>query len=66
MDDQCWFHGEEPIPDGCYKVCYECGHAFATAEDLLEAERQICAQVGTTPVEKAEDVEICPLCTHSF
>lgn len=66
MSDECWFHGEEPIPPGCYKVCGECWHAFATAEDLLEAEREICARMGLTPAESAEDVVICPLCTHDF
>jgi hypothetical protein len=65
-EDQCWLHGEEPIPRGCYRVCGECGHAFATAGELLDAERRICAEMGFTGAESAEDVVVCPLCTHDF
>lgn len=36
--DACYFHGHEPIPPNCYRVCVECGHAYATPEALLEAE----------------------------
>lgn len=66
MSEECWFHGHEPIPADCYRVCLECWHAFATEEDLLAAEREICARMGIAPAEKAEDVWICPLCTHNF
>jgi hypothetical protein len=66
VDDECWFHGAEPIPHGCYRVCFECGHAFATAQELLDAERKICREMGIRPSESAEDVDVCPLCTHSF
>lgn len=66
MDDRCWFHGDEPIPRGCYRVCLECGHAFVTAADLLEAERKICVAMELKPADSAEDVAVCPLCTHDF
>ncbi len=37
LDEYCAVHGYEPIPPGAYRVCGECYHAYATADELVEA-----------------------------
>lgn len=38
-DPGCHFHGDEPVPADCYRLCVECGHAFTAAELLAEHNR---------------------------
>jgi hypothetical protein len=64
--DECFFHGHEPIPDGCYTVCGECWHAYVTEEELLEADAVAAEQVGAPPAAKASEVTFCPLCLHDL
>lgn len=40
-DPGCYFHGDEPIPPDCFRVCGECGHAFTAAELLTEHNRVV-------------------------
>jgi hypothetical protein len=80
--DTCWFHGFEPLPPHCFRVCGECGHAYATAEDLLAVEHAEVARINASasgnaalglepwepllPHKRAEDIPFCPLCTHDW
>lgn len=80
--DTCWFHGFEPIPPHCFRVCGECGHAYATAEDLLAVEHEAVARTNALwrvdeapelppfkpllPHERVEDITFCPMCTHDW
>lgn len=57
----CYLHGLEPIPDGAYLVCHECGHCFDTREDL---ERLALSEVNYTG--DVDELRFCPLCTHNF
>lgn len=60
----CWFHGDEPIPDGAYLVCGECGHCYVTAADLIEAERRLYPDLPART--SAAQMWSCPLCAHDF
>lgn len=72
--DRCFFHGVEPVPNDCYRVCGECGHAFVTAEALLQAEHDVVEEINrasltdwrAVPSENADDIHFCPLCTHDW
>lgn len=70
VDDQhCWHHGYEPIPDGAYRVCVECGHCFVTEQDLIDADRAWFTDVeprDRPPVRAGAEVYACPLCAHDF
>jgi hypothetical protein len=65
-DPGCFFHGEEPIPEGAYRVCGECWHCYNTPEDLLAEDAKMAQQYGFTPVSDPEQVPFCPLCTHDW
>lgn len=60
--DNCAIHGPEPIPDPCFRVCRECGHAFETEEDLIQAE--LSEWPGDRPV--VEEIYSCPYCSHDW
>ena len=60
INDLCWFHGYEPIPDDCHIVCLECSHAW-TREALEEAD----AEKRGYRIN-ADDISFCPLCIHDF
>lgn len=66
VDDWCAIHGVEPVPQGCYLVCPECWHAYATEEELLAAHREVEREFGLRPVACAADVVVCPLCSHDL
>ncbi|WP_158881907.1 hypothetical protein [Amycolatopsis anabasis] len=66
MNDECFFHGHEPLPENYYRVCGECGHVFATADELLRREREIANEVGFQPETDPDRVYVCPLCAHDF
>ena len=59
---ECWWHGEEVIPEDVYRVCMECGHAW-TLEALEAADAERYPDMGRRP---AEDIFSCPLCVHDF
>lgn len=63
MSDNCFWHGDEPVPANAFRVCFECGHAWPTLEDFV-------ADVHRTVVLKAENnpeqLPFCPLCAHDF
>lgn len=65
--DFCAIHGYEPMPRNPYRICGECFHAFATAEELV-IQDQLARQHHGIPnnPEKPENVTICPVCTHDF
>ncbi|SET49417.1 hypothetical protein [Nonomuraea wenchangensis] len=78
----CGAHDVDEPREGVFKVCLECGHAFATPSDLLAAynsERRRMAEAeldgpdgtdyGTpalVPVTDVRQVEFCPCCAHDF
>lgn len=43
-DPGCWFHGKEPVPPNCFRLCLECGHAF-TAAGLLAEHNRVLARL---------------------
>lgn len=75
-NDYCALHGYEPIPPNVFRVCGECHHAYATAEDLLAADREITDELrqhnpGYDTAEWSyathpDQVHCCPLCCHDF
>lgn len=64
----CFWHGREPIPEGAYLVCAECGHCWPTEADLLADMQRVMMEthVGVTAPMSGEDVFFCPLCAHDF
>jgi len=68
-DPGCYFHGEEPIPEGAYRVCGECWHCYPTEKDLLDTYNTELARVNQepdSPVTNPDDIYFCPLCTHDW
>lgn len=72
-NDRCAIHGHEPIPANCYRVCGECWHAYATADELIEADYAVRLDLAEADgladlVERRDPdlIHICPLCTHDF
>lgn len=70
----CYFHGHEPMPIDCFRICFECKHAWS-AEELLDAHNSILREIATADgwlsdlprdVTDPDQVTICPLCTHDF
>lgn len=66
MTDRCAIHGHEPVPPRYHLLCGECGHVFVSALDLLVAHNDRCAEVGAPGAVTADDVAVCPLCTHDL
>ena len=63
----CFWHGEEPIPDGAYLVCGECWHCYVTPADLVAAVATVRAELGLPAwAGDADAVAFCPLCAHDF
>lgn len=62
----CTYHNkyEENIPGAPH--CFECGHQFMSDQDLLHLDTAIRLQFGDTPLETADEVFTCPLCTHDL
>jgi hypothetical protein len=66
-DPGCFWHGAEPIPAGAYRVCGECWHCWPTPDDLLRDVLRIYAEIGLqSPPDDADQVWVCPLCSHDF
>lgn len=63
-DDLCAIHGYEPVPPNCFRICGECGHAYATAEDLLRINHELWGD--QFDVRAVESILDCPLCTHDW
>lgn len=75
IEEQCWHHGPEPIPDdNAYRVCGECGHCFVTEAELSQADYEVrhgsyvAGSTDNYPTvhRSGDDIDICPLCTHGF
>ena len=64
----CYFHGDEPVSEGAYRVCFECGHCYPTADHLLNAYNTEAARYDLphTPAVRPSDIDFCPLCTHDW
>jgi hypothetical protein len=69
----CW--RAEPIPpSGAYISCFECGHAYETAQELLaaynaEIDRFNASGMSISELAHSEDADaivFCPLCMHDF
>lgn len=60
-DLHCFWHGEEPIPEGAFLVCGECWHCWVTEEEFwLDA----LTEIGHK--KEAGPLYFCPLCSHDF
>lgn len=46
---ECAIHGPEDIPPNPYQVCGECGHAYATVQDLVDEHNRLLAQMAAAP-----------------
>lgn len=72
INDVCALHGYEPIPDGCFRVCGKCHHAYATAEDLIHEENRLRDElrlfdgIRQNPCDSVADILCCPLCSHDW
>lgn len=66
--------GEDEDLEPCYLRCFECGHIFPTAEDLLANHNQVIAEMNKyyhwePPMAYDTDVDrvfCCPVCIHDF
>jgi len=50
----CWCHDtREPVPPNPYVVCFECGHVYATPDDLVAAYRREVDRINADEEFKA-------------
>jgi hypothetical protein len=63
----CFAHDvDEPVDDP-YRVCFECHHAFPSAEVLLAEHNTVLAAASPGSVETdVTQVFTCPHCVHDF
>ncbi|MBO0730941.1 MAG: hypothetical protein J2P57_16925 [Acidimicrobiaceae bacterium] len=64
-EEWCFFHGYEPIPRRCYRLCIECGHAY-TWWGLWKAEWKMNEDLGLFRLPHPRRLTFCPLCGHDF
>lgn len=62
----CWVHMRYEDCTHAYMSCFECGHTFKTAEDLLDDRNSVMGQIDGTSLDKPEGVVTCPHCVHDF
>lgn len=70
----CFIHHEdEPVPQDCFLICYECQHVYRTPQDLVEqhnAAMDLIMEPGETwkplTVEQVGEIFSCPVCAHDF
>lgn len=70
-----------PLDGAFYRYCFECGHVYVTARDLIEAHNKLNREVNeatgeatfngeTLPeipmVESGDEIGYCPCCLHNF
>jgi hypothetical protein len=57
-------HADEPVNDGTYIVCYECGHVYQSSDDLVTAFKR---EMGHSPPgDLAPIIDGCMECGHDF
>lgn len=64
----------EEVPETAYRVCFECGHVYPTAEDLEKAYEERVAELKKRdneggflmPLKKADEIFFCQFCLHDF
>jgi hypothetical protein len=77
----CFSHDVDEAARG-YRICFECQHTFATADDLLAEHNRVLAELNQAvnpqgdpmweftepipPETEAEYVLCCPFCIHDF
>lgn len=68
MNEFCAIHGHEPIPQVYYKICAECWHCYVTEDELIIRDQAVRLSIGgdTGNPRPADQIAICPLCTHDF
>lgn len=72
MESRCYFHGMEDIPIDAWRVCFECGHVWATRQDCIDAIEKDLLRWGAKPDGKPyyltheEAPYSCPECAHDF
>lgn len=82
VGDRCAVHGYEPVPPDAFRICVECGHVYASEQELLDAHNAVLLQIqthsrlqwqrGDEPpyvyhaAVSADQVHCCPLCTHDW
>ncbi|MEU4726501.1 hypothetical protein AB0G06_43480 [Nonomuraea dietziae] len=79
--DYCWScNKDEPIPpSGAYVVCFECGHVYATEQDLIDAYNRIVTEMNADGARRygdahqpialrtsADGIYFCQHCIHDF
>lgn len=64
----CHSHHEDEPVGAAALVCGECGHGFATDDELVDAARAKHAEVGLTDMvpTTADEVLTCPFCSHDL
>jgi hypothetical protein len=76
----CYHHVDEPPPEGgaYFQVCFECKHGYMTEQELVDTFNAVMRQMnedaeknGWTPIEfvpvdDADQIFFCPLCSHDW
>lgn len=67
----CHIHMKcEPLHEGDYRLCIECGHVFRTEEELVEADLEArkfwSKKDDDRPTLTGNEIFSCPHCAHDF
>jgi hypothetical protein len=63
----CAIHDEEEgIPADNANVCFECGHVYATPEEVVELWAEVFPNGKQYLPEEWENIPFCPLCLHDW
>lgn len=60
----CWIHQRHETPG--YLRCFECGHWYATPEELVSDFNASMAYVGSDPEIDPDAIMFCAHCSHDF
>ncbi len=70
----CWtHHRHEPPKKQSFRHCFECGHVYGSAEELVNeyinggrAAGMKVEHVSYHPLMAVERIHFCPLCLHDW
>ena len=65
-DQHCYTHHVDEPSEPAYRFCYECGHVWRTAAELLAEHNRQLAVYGRPPETDVNQVFCCPLCIHDW
>jgi transcription elongation factor Elf1 len=64
-NSDCYFHAHEKAEASDYLQCYECGHSYKTAQNLIDELKKLRGPEDNREIV-LEKIFFCPICLHDF